>query len=49
MPVSHVCLMQSRKYPSKTVQDYTSCGIMFYINVLRDYDKKDHRGHLEQP
>ena len=24
----------------KTVQDYTSCGIMFYINVLRDYDKR---------
>ena len=38
--VSHVCLTQSRKYPSKTVQDCARCGIMFYINVLRDYDKR---------
>ena len=38
--VSHVRLTQPRKYPSKTVQDCARCGIMFYINVLRDYDKR---------
>ncbi len=37
---NHTLFSQPFKYPSKTVQEYTSCGIMFYINVLRDYDKR---------